>query len=343
MPIKTVEENRRAFALGLLAESKLDALLVTKLHNVRYLTGFTGSNGAVLLSRKKAAILFTDPRYTVQSQQQVNCSVRIAKGGLAKAILHEIDRAGVRRVGFEQDHFTVAQFEAFGKGLPARAQLQPTSGLIERLRMIKDAGEIERIRASCITNSRALDAALKRLRIGMRESELAAEIDYQNRKLGAEAPSFDTIVAAGERSALPHAHAGRVEDRTGNPADRYGRVSRRLRERHDPDGSCGAGHAEVQAGVPRGARSAACCDRCRETGRHHQFGRPRRAEHAEAATVLTANLSTPPAMAWDSRFMKPRASGRKTRRGSKPEWRSRSSRGFTWKAGEGFGSKILCW
>jgi Xaa-Pro aminopeptidase len=208
MPIKTVEENRRAFALGLLAEPKLDALLVTKLHNVRYLTGFTGSNGAVLLSRNKAAILFTDPRYTVQSQQQVNCSIRIAKGGLTKAILHEIDRAAVRRVGFEQDHLTVAQFEAFGKSLPVRAQLVPTSGLIDRLRMIKDADEIERIRASCITNSRALDAALKRLRIGMRESELSAEIDYQNRKLGAEAPAFDTIVAAGERSALPHAHPG---------------------------------------------------------------------------------------------------------------------------------------
>jgi Xaa-Pro aminopeptidase len=208
MPIKTVEENRRAFALGLLAEPKLDALLVTNLHNVRYLTGFTGSNGAVLLFTDKAAVLFTDPRYGVQSQQQVNCPVRIAKGPLTAAILHEIDRAAVRRVGFEQNHFSVAQFETFKKGLPARAQLQPTSGLIERLRMIKDAGEIERIRASCITNSRALDAALKRFRIGMRESDLSAEIDYQNRKLGAEAPSFDTIVAAGERAALPHAHAG---------------------------------------------------------------------------------------------------------------------------------------
>jgi len=208
MPIKTVEENRRAFAPGMLTEPKLDALLVTSLHNVRYLTGFTGSNGAVLLFPDKGAILFTDPRYTVQSQQQVNCAVRIAKGGLTKAILHEIERAAVRRIGFEQDHLTVAQFEVFGKALPVRAQLQPTAGLIERLRMVKDAGEIERIRASCISNSRALDAALKRFRIGMRESELAAEIDYQNRKLGAEAPAFDTIVAAGERAALPHAHAG---------------------------------------------------------------------------------------------------------------------------------------
>ncbi|HWF07729.1 MAG TPA: M24 family metallopeptidase, partial [Bryobacteraceae bacterium] len=81
-------------------------------------------------------------------------------------------------------------------------------GLIENLRMIKDAAEIEKIRASVICNSRALEAALKRFRIGMKEAELAAEIDYQSRKLGAEAPSFDTIVAAGERAALPHAHPG---------------------------------------------------------------------------------------------------------------------------------------
>src|SRR3984957_16011380 len=103
MPIKTIEEIRRTLASSLLAELKLDALLVTNLHNVRYLTGFTGSNGAVLLSQGDA-VLFTDPRYTVQSQQQVNCRVRIAKAPLTKSILREIGRAGFGRVGFEQDN-----------------------------------------------------------------------------------------------------------------------------------------------------------------------------------------------------------------------------------------------
>jgi Xaa-Pro aminopeptidase len=74
--------------------------------------------------------------------------------------------------------------------------------------MVKDAEEAAAIRASVIANSKALEAALKRFKIGMRETDLAAEIDYQNRKLGAEAPAFDTIIAAGERSALPHAHPG---------------------------------------------------------------------------------------------------------------------------------------
>jgi Xaa-Pro aminopeptidase len=203
----TVEESRRASAASLLDEpglhqAKLDALLVTNLHNVRYLTGFTGSNGAVLLFKDRPAVLFTDPRYTVQSQQQVNCRVRIAKGLLVKSILQEMDRSRVRRVGFEQENMTVAQRESF------KRELEPVTGLIERLRAVKDSGEIEKIRASVVSNSRALEAALKRFKIGMKESELAAEIDYQNRKLGAEAPAFDTIVAAGERAALPHAQPG---------------------------------------------------------------------------------------------------------------------------------------
>ena len=204
----TAEENRRARAASMLGETKLDALLVTNLHNVRYLTGFTGSNGSVLLFKDGPAVLFTDPRYTVQSQQQVNCRVRIAKGALPKSIAQEIGRTRVRRVGFEQDNLTVSQLESLRNPLPARTQLEPVTGLIERLRLIKDTDEIEKIRASVISNSGALEAALKRFRIGMTESELAAEIDYQNRKLGAEAPAFDTIVAAGDHAALPHAQPG---------------------------------------------------------------------------------------------------------------------------------------
>jgi Xaa-Pro aminopeptidase len=211
--LPTPEENRRASAVALFNDplfekAKLDALLVTNLHNVLYLTGFTGSNGAVLLHKDGHAILFTDPRYTVQSQQQVNCRVRIAKGPLTKWVLKEIDRSGVRRIGFEQDNVTVAQLESYRRDLPVRAELVPVSGLVEALRRVKDAGEIARIRASVISNSQALEAALQRCTAGMKEAELAAEIDYQNRKLGAEAPAFDTIVAAGQRAALPHAQPG---------------------------------------------------------------------------------------------------------------------------------------
>ena len=200
--------ERRRKASELFPEPQIDALLISGLVNVRYLTGFTGSNAALLLYRDGQAKLFTDPRYTIQASQQADCPVKIAKGTLTKAVLGEIRRSGARKLGFEQDKLTVAQLESLKKDLPARCELVPVEGLIEKLRMMKDECEIGLIRESVNLNSRALESALKRLRSGMRESDIAAEIDYQSRRLGADGPSFDTIVAAGIRSALPHAHPG---------------------------------------------------------------------------------------------------------------------------------------
>ncbi len=204
--ISKQESGRRAKAAALF--DKIDALLVTKPENVRYLTGFTGSNGMLLLLRDGSATLFTDPRYTVQSKQQTDCEIVIAKGTLTKAVLKAFTKSGARNIGFEQDHLNVAQFEALKKGLTLGLELVGVSGLIENLRMAKDEGEIALIRASVIANSQALENALGRLEIGMTEAEFAAEIDYANRKLGAEGLAFDTIVAAGVRAALPHAHPG---------------------------------------------------------------------------------------------------------------------------------------
>jgi Xaa-Pro aminopeptidase len=185
-----------------------DAFLVTKLHNIRYLTGFTGSNAMLLLWGGTDAILYTDPRYTVQSKQQVDCKIIIATGPMAKRVVKDVARRGVSRLGFEGDQFSYAQYEGLKKQLPSRTELKPFSGTIETLRMVKDAAEIALIRTSVNTNSRALENALKRLKTGITEAEFATEIDYQSRKLGAESPAFDTIVAAGERAALPHAHPG---------------------------------------------------------------------------------------------------------------------------------------
>ena len=205
MPAHTPDQTRRESAANLLRDLKLDALLVTSLHNVRYLTGFTGSSANVLLYRDGHATLFTDPRYTVQSKQQVNCAVKIAKGPLTKSILAEITRTRATRIGFEPDHMTVARKEGF-KSL----RLIPApEGLIAKLRMVKDEGEIALIRTAAILNSKALERALKHLKPGMTETALAAEIDYESRKLGADGPAFDTIVAAGERAALPHARPGK--------------------------------------------------------------------------------------------------------------------------------------
>lgn len=200
--------GRREKARAFLIDRKVDALLLTDLHNVRYLTGFTGSNASLLLFRDREAILYTDPRYTVQAGQQVSCTARIVKGPLTKGVLRDIHRAGVRRIGVEGDSLTVARFEALKKDLPARAHLLPLPNLIGQQRMVKDEGEIARIRSAVTANSQALEAAIGSLRPGMTELEFAAEIDSRNREFGAEGPAFSTIVAAGERSALPHAHPG---------------------------------------------------------------------------------------------------------------------------------------
>ena len=185
-----------------------DSFLVTNLENVRYLTGFTGSNGMLLQGKDGSARLFTDPRYTLQASSEADCKVTIAKGPMAKSVAKAIEKAGYRRLAVEQDHLTLGASEALKKDLPSRTETLPVSGLVENLRMVKDASELQAIRESVIANSEALEQALRQLKPGMSESDLAAEIDYRNRKLGAERPAFDTIVASGERSALPHAHPG---------------------------------------------------------------------------------------------------------------------------------------
>ncbi len=205
----TIEETRRIRAAAWAADLDLDALLITSLQNVRYLTGFTGSSANLLIYSDARAVLFTDPRYTVQSKQQVNCEVTIARGPLTGAVAAEVKRKRLIKVGFEPEHINVARLEGLTKAFPAKAKLVPApEGLIAKLRMVKDEGEVKLIRAAVDINSSALAAALKRFKVGMTETALAAEIDYQSRKLGADGPAFDTIVASGARAALPHARPG---------------------------------------------------------------------------------------------------------------------------------------
>jgi Xaa-Pro aminopeptidase len=134
---------------------------------------------------------------------------------LIPAVMADVDRSGLKLLGVEKDHLTVGLLEALTQKLPSRATTEPVAGHIEKLRMVKDESEIALIRNSVRINSLALDAALKRLKPGMTEAEFAAEIDYRSRRLGAERPAFDTIVAAGERAALPHAQPGAAKIDTG--------------------------------------------------------------------------------------------------------------------------------
>jgi Xaa-Pro aminopeptidase len=114
-------------------------------------------------------------------------------------------RRKLRRIGFESARLTFVAYEHLREDLPLGTTLEPVAGLIDRLRMVKTPREIELIRRSVVLNSQAYAQAMRRFRPGLAETALAASIDYQMRLLGAEAPAFDTIVASGVRTALPHA------------------------------------------------------------------------------------------------------------------------------------------
>lgn len=198
-----------------LAARKLDSILISAGPNVRYLTGFTGDNAALLILPGKA-VLFTDPRFEIQAALETGsagCQIRISRGPLLVDVLAAIRRFGLRRVGYEPARMTCDAYELLKSRLPMKASLEPVRGWVEELRMVKSPEELERIRRSVETNSRAFEQAVARVRPGMKESDLAAELEYRMRRLGAEKPSFDTIVAGGVRSALPHAQptAARLE------------------------------------------------------------------------------------------------------------------------------------
>jgi len=201
--------RRRGVVAAGLSERKLDAFLAAFSPNLSYLSGFTGSNGSLLILPGKS-ILFTDPRYTIQAAQQAGTDspplqLRIARGPLVVEIAAAIARLRLKRIGYEPARMTCELHDALKSRLPLGASLRPVDGWIEGLRMLKSADEIERIRRSVRTNSRAFEEAVARVRVGMKERDLAAELEYRMRRLGAEKPAFETIVAGGVRSALPHA------------------------------------------------------------------------------------------------------------------------------------------
>jgi Xaa-Pro aminopeptidase len=121
----------------------------------------------------------------------------------------------LKRIGYEPARLTCDAYDSIESRLPLGASLEPVNGWIEQLRMVKTPDEIARIRRSVETNSRAFEQTIRRFREGMTESDLAAELEYRMRKLGAEKPSFDSIVAGGPRSALPHAQPTAAKLRNG--------------------------------------------------------------------------------------------------------------------------------
>ncbi len=185
----------------LLDERELDALLVTHLLNVRYLTGFTGSSGACLVGRERS-VFMTDFRYVEQAAAQVEDSFERVNAG--QDLLAAAAERMSGRVGFEDDHVTVRQHERLREAASEGIELIAAGGLVERLRAVKEPGELEAIRAAARLTDGILEYVVERGLLGRTEREVADDIEREMRARGS-APSFPTIVASAEHGALPHA------------------------------------------------------------------------------------------------------------------------------------------
>jgi Xaa-Pro aminopeptidase len=197
---------------GELGERELDALLVDSLVDVRYLTGFTGSHALVLVvgeqarARLGAHRFLTDFRYATQAAEQVpgDFEREIVAGELLEALASALgEQSG--RLGFDESRVTVKTHRQLAELLGQRWELVPNAGLVEGLRAVKDAGEIASIRAASELADEALRGVLEDGLVGRTEQEVAFELELRMRRLGAQAPSFPSIVAAGAHGALPHA------------------------------------------------------------------------------------------------------------------------------------------
>ena len=193
-----------------MAEAGLDAMVVTALVNVRYLTGFTGSNAALLVfADDRGPLLATDSRYRTQAQQQVpGLEVLIERAGVG-ALVSRAAQAGAHKLGFESHVMTVDGLAALTEvlsGAAANAELVRAPGLVEALREVKDADEVASLRLACAAADAALAELVGRggLRPGRTERAVARELEALMLDHGADAVGFETIVAAGANSAIPH-------------------------------------------------------------------------------------------------------------------------------------------
>ena len=188
------------------AELDVDALLVTKLANVRYLTGFTGSSAMALLS-PEGSVFFTDGRYGEQSRHEVPDLTRVATmENLTGAVLDHVRRLGVGRLGFERHAVTVAQRDRWEEMFEG-VELIGIGEEVERLRLAKDTEELAILRSAQDATDGAFDDILDLLVVGITERQAAAQLELAMSRHGADALAFDPIVAFGDHAAEPHHRA----------------------------------------------------------------------------------------------------------------------------------------
>jgi Xaa-Pro aminopeptidase len=189
-------------------ERRPGAVVVTGECNRRYLTGFTGSSGAAVVSATRA-VLVTDFRYLTQAKAECPGWEIVRQGPvLLDTVAEVVVGFGEERVGFERDHATFALYEDLSSRLKG-FELIPVAGLVDSVREIKEEEEIDAIREAALLTDRALGEILPFIKPGVSEMDIALELEYRMRKLGADGVAFPAIVASGPRSALPHGRASK--------------------------------------------------------------------------------------------------------------------------------------
>lgn len=197
-----------------LIHSRLDALIVTFLPHVRYLTGFSGSNGICIVTKRQQSFL-SDGRYRLQAKDEVQAfRIVITQGKFFDVAVEQNLLPKKGRIGFSPQYLTVAELRNLKKLLP-RARFTQANGIVERLAAVKDDNELDYIKQAAAITDKVFERLLKILKPGMAELDVAAEIGYLHRTLGAEADAFEPIVASGTRGALPHARASHKKIKNG--------------------------------------------------------------------------------------------------------------------------------
>lgn len=183
-------------------EAGIDGILLTNQHSRRYMTNFTGTAGVVLISNERA-LFITDFRYVEQAQKQaVGYEIVQHTGTIIEEVAKQVKDLGIQKLGFEQDTLTYSSYTAY-KG-EVDAEFVATSGIVEKLRLIKTDSEIKILKEAAQIADAAFEHILSFIRPGVSEIEVSNELEFFMRKQGATSSSFDIIVASGLRSALPH-------------------------------------------------------------------------------------------------------------------------------------------
>jgi len=292
---KTLTENspyekRKHLVRRAMESGHLDGFLFTSLENIRYLSGFTGSDAAVILTEKESFFL-TDSRYWIQAEQEVKGAEIVRYKKKPDGIASLFSSLKLKAIGFEAAFLTVSFHRALSKRLEEGTRLHPMEEEIKLLRMVKDEEELALMRKAIQISSDAFQHALKTLKEGTLEEEIAFEMEFHMKRNGADALGFDIIVASGKRSALPHGRASqkRVErgdfilfdfgsrfqgyhsDETctvicGPPTSEQKTIFQLVKEAHDK------AVALVRPGIPIHELDAAARDHIRNCGYGDYFG-----------------------------------------------------------------------